>query len=106
MLRPRRLDAPAIGRCVVSRRGRRPLRARRAGDEREDDMNWDQVQGNWEQMKGKAREKWGEITDDEMTEIGGRKDQLIGKIQAKYGSSRADAERESDDWAASLRDDE
>ncbi|WP_404473443.1 CsbD family protein [Vreelandella venusta] len=62
-------------------------------------MNWDQIEGNWKEMKGKARASWGELTDDELTQIGGKKDQLVGKLQQKYGLEREEAERRADDWA-------
>ncbi|UXZ53342.1 CsbD family protein [Halomonas sp. 7T] len=65
-------------------------------------MNWDQIEGNWKEVKGKARASWGELTDDELTQIGGKKDQLIGKLQQKYGLERDEAERRADDWANGL----
>ena len=55
-------------------------------------MNWEQIQGNWKQMTGKARETWGKITDDEMAKIAGKRDQLIGMIQTKYGVAKEEAE--------------
>ncbi len=55
-------------------------------------MNWEQIQGNWKQMTGKARETWGKITDDEMAKIAGKRDQLIGMIQTKYGIAKEEAE--------------
>jgi uncharacterized protein YjbJ (UPF0337 family) len=64
-------------------------------------MNWDQVEGNWKQFKGKVKEKWGQLTDDELDKIGGRKDQLIGRLQAKYGYGREEAEREVEQAASS-----
>ena len=65
-------------------------------------MNWDQIEGNWKQFKGKAREKWGELTDDELDQIGGKKDQLVGALQARYGRSKDDADRDADAWATTL----
>jgi len=62
-------------------------------------MNWDQIEGNWKQLKGKALEKWGEITDDEMDVIAGKKGQLVGKIQARYGMSKEEAEKEVKDFS-------
>ena len=59
-------------------------------------MNWDQIEGNWKQFKGKARQKWGMLTNDELDVIQGRKDQLIGKIQERYGLAREEAEKEVD----------
>ncbi len=65
-------------------------------------MNWDQIKGNWTEAKGKAREKWGELTDDELEEAGGKRDQLVGLIQEKYGKAKAEAEKEVEEWMASL----
>ncbi len=65
-------------------------------------MNWDIVQGKWKQYKGSAKEKWGELTDDELDQAGGQRDQLIGKIQEKYGVGRDEAEKQVDEWSAKL----
>ncbi len=46
-------------------------------------MNWDQIEGNWKQFKGKVKENWGELTDDDLQVIGGKRDKLIGKLQEK-----------------------
>lgn len=62
-------------------------------------MNWDVVQGDWKQLKGKAREKWGKVTDDEWDEIHGNFEQFVGKLQEKYGYARDEAERQANDWA-------
>ncbi len=61
-------------------------------------MNWDQIEGNWKQVKGKARAKWGDLTDDDVDSVNGRRDELVGKIQERYGMERAKAEKEVDDW--------
>lgn len=61
-------------------------------------MNWDIVEGNWAQWKGKAREKWGELTNDDIDVVEGKREQLVGKIQEKYGKTKDEAEREVDDW--------
>ncbi len=55
-------------------------------------MNWEQIQGNWKQMTGKARETWGKFTDDDLAKIAGKRDQLIGMIQTKYGVAKEEAE--------------
>lgn len=65
-------------------------------------MNWDQVQGNWKQFTGKAREKWGELTGDEIEQAAGNRDQLVGKVQERYGVAREEAERQVDEWANRL----
>jgi uncharacterized protein YjbJ (UPF0337 family) len=61
-------------------------------------MNWDRVEGNWKQFTGKAKEQWGKLTDDELTQINGNREQLEGKIQAKYGYAKDKAKQEVDDW--------
>lgn len=60
-------------------------------------MNWDVIEGKWKQIKGSVKEKWGDLTDDELDQIGGNKDRLSGKLQEKYGWAKADADREIDD---------
>ena len=60
-------------------------------------MNWDQIEGNWKQFKGKVKEKWGQLTDDELDQAAGRRDQVIGILQKRYGYERDRAERELDD---------
>ena len=62
-------------------------------------MNWDIVKGNWLQLKGKAREQWGMLTDDDWDRAAGEKDQLLGRLQERYGWTREQAEREIDAWA-------
>jgi len=53
-----------------------------------DDGLWDQIKGNWKQLKGRVREKWGLLTDDDLEHIAGHKDRLVGKIQEKYGEAK------------------
>jgi uncharacterized protein YjbJ (UPF0337 family) len=65
-------------------------------------MNWDQLKGNWKQITGKVKEKWGKLTDDDLTTIAGKRDQLVGKLQERYGYEKAHAERELDDFARTL----
>jgi uncharacterized protein YjbJ (UPF0337 family) len=64
-------------------------------------MNWDTLKGQWKQVQGKAKEKWGDLTDDDMAMIDGKKDQLVGKLQERYGYTKEQAEREADDFARS-----
>ena len=66
-------------------------------------MNWDQVAGNWKQLKGTVREKWGKLTDDDVDVIAGKRDILLGKIQERHGIAREEAEKELKDWEASLK---
>lgn len=65
-------------------------------------MNLDQIQGNWKQLKGRARQQWGELTDDDMDRIAGNSEELVGCVQERYGKSREDAEREVRDWFQTL----
>ena len=64
-------------------------------------MNWDVVKGNWKQFKGQVKEKWGKLTDDDLTAINGRRDQLEGKIQERYGLAKDQAKKQIDDWYGS-----
>jgi uncharacterized protein YjbJ (UPF0337 family) len=59
-----------------------------SGHDQEIEMNWDVVQGNWKQLKGKAKEQWGKLTDDHLDVIAGKFDQLAGKIQETYGVTK------------------
>lgn len=61
-------------------------------------MNWDVIQGKWKQLKGNVKEKWGDLTDDEIDQIDGKKDQLAGKLQEKYGWTKDEAEKQIDDF--------
>jgi len=65
-------------------------------------MNWDQVKGNWTEFKGKVKQQWGELTDDDLDRMAGQRDQLIGQIQKRYGTTREEAERRVRDWEGSL----
>ena len=57
-------------------------------------MNWDRVEGNWKQFKGKIREEWGDLTDDDLDVVAGKRQQLVGKIQERYGVARDEAEKQ------------
>jgi uncharacterized protein YjbJ (UPF0337 family) len=61
-------------------------------------MNWDQVQGQWKQMKGSMKEQWGKLTDDDLTQINGQKDKLVGRLQERYGIAKEEAQRRADEW--------
>jgi uncharacterized protein YjbJ (UPF0337 family) len=62
------------------------------------EMNWDRIAGNWKQMKGAMRERWGKLTDDELDRMAGQRDQLVGKIQERYGCARDEAENQVREW--------
>jgi uncharacterized protein YjbJ (UPF0337 family) len=61
-------------------------------------MNSDQLQGKWKQLKGSVKERWGKLTDDDVDVINGQNDQLVGKIQEKYGIAKEEAQRQVEDW--------
>jgi uncharacterized protein YjbJ (UPF0337 family) len=65
-------------------------------------MNWDQIEGKWKELKGKARTKWGKLTDDDLENVGGKKDMLMGRLQQRYGYKRDQAEKEVDAWIKGL----
>jgi len=65
-------------------------------------MNWDQLKGEWNEVKGKVKSKWGKLTDDDLTEIKGKKDQLIGKLQKHYGHTKEEAEKHIDEFVRSI----
>lgn len=67
-------------------------------------MNWDRIEGNWKQFKGKVKEQWGELTDDDLDRIEGKRDQLIGSIQKAYGYEKDEAERQVTEWVTRNRD--
>jgi len=70
------------------------------------DMNWDRIEGNWRQIMGSARERWGKIADDDLEKAGGRRDQLVGRVQERYGIARDEAQKQVDEWAKALKEEE
>jgi len=65
-------------------------------------MNWDRVEGNWMQFKGKVKEQWGKLTDDQLDQIEGRRDRLVGVLQEQYGIAKDQAEKDVDRWYSGL----
>lgn len=65
-------------------------------------MNWDRIEGNWKQFSGKIKEKWGQLTDDDLATVNGRRDQLEGRIQERYGVGKEEARRQVDDYLNNL----
>jgi uncharacterized protein YjbJ (UPF0337 family) len=65
-------------------------------------MNWEQIQGNWMNIKGKVKERWGDLTDDDLDRIEGRRDQLVGLVQKQYGIAKELAEKEVKAWEKTL----
>lgn len=69
-------------------------------------MNWEQVEGQWKNLKGSVREKWGKLTDQDYEVIAGKKDKFLGKIQERYGFAKDQAEKEVDDFIANMNEDQ
>jgi len=67
-------------------------------------MNNDRIEGNWKQLKGKVKEQWGKLTDDDMKIIEGNQDQLLGKVQERYGIARDEAEKQVKSFRETNRD--
>jgi uncharacterized protein YjbJ (UPF0337 family) len=61
-------------------------------------MDWNRIEGNWKQFKGKIKEQWGQLTDDDIDKINGQREQFEGKIQERYGMTKDAARKELDDW--------
>jgi uncharacterized protein YjbJ (UPF0337 family) len=66
-------------------------------------MNWDQVQDNWLYLKGKLKDNWAKLTDEDITRINGRRDELAARLQERYGFAKSEAEREIGAWLRSQR---
>jgi uncharacterized protein YjbJ (UPF0337 family) len=62
------------------------------------EMDWDRIEGNWKEAKGKIKQKWGQLTYDDLAKINGRRDQLEGKIQQRYGLAKDLVRKNVDDW--------
>jgi len=66
-------------------------------------MNWDTIKGQWKQFSGKVKEKWGQLTDDDLTAINGQQEQLVGKLQERYGYTKEKAQNELNDFLSASR---
>jgi uncharacterized protein YjbJ (UPF0337 family) len=61
-------------------------------------MDWNRVEGNWKQFKGRVKEKWGDLTDDDLDQVNGQRDQLEGLIQERYGIAKDQVRKDVDAW--------
>jgi len=66
-------------------------------------MNWDQISGNWKQFKGSVKERWGKLTDDDLTVVAGKRDKLAGILQERYGYAKDQAEKELDEFSKAAK---
>src|SRR5688572_27066230 len=69
-------------------------------------MNQDIIQGHWKQIKGKVQEQWGKLTDDDIQQISGKKEQLVGKLQVRYGYSKEKAQQIVNDFESKISSEE
>jgi uncharacterized protein YjbJ (UPF0337 family) len=76
--------------------------SRHLGHLQEQVMNWDRVEGGWNAFKGKVQQKWGKLTDDDLTVIDGKRSELSGRLQQRYGVAKDEAERQIDTWLKSV----
>ncbi len=65
-------------------------------------MNWDQIQTQWKQLKGQARQQWSQLTEEDLQRISGNRDKLITGLQERYGMPKQEAESQADNWARNL----
>lgn len=67
-------------------------------------MNWDRIEGNWKQISGKAKSQWGKLTNDDLDVVAGKRDQLAGLIQERYGIAKDEAEKQIDAWQGQVKE--
>ncbi len=65
-------------------------------------MNWDQVKGRWKELEGQVKAKWGKLTDDDLLQINGKKEELVGKLQTRYGHTKEEAVKHIDEFVKSI----
>lgn len=65
-------------------------------------MNWHQIEVHWDKMSRQLKSQWGKLTDDDLEEVAGKKEQLVERVQQRYGLASADAERQVDEWVAKV----
>ena len=65
-------------------------------------MNWDRIEGNWKQFRGRAQQQWGKLTNDDLDVVEGRRQELVGKIQERYGLAKDAAEQQVDTWIQNM----
>ncbi|HXG79437.1 MAG TPA: CsbD family protein [Methyloceanibacter sp.] len=65
-------------------------------------MNWDRIEGNWKQFRGKVLQQWGKLTNDDLDQVEGRRVELVGRIQERYGIAKDEAEKQVDTWLRNI----
>ena len=74
------------------------------GKRKANQMNWDQIEGDWKQFKGKVQQQWGKLTDDDIDVVNGKRTELLGLLQTRYGHDKEQSERAVDEWLKQIRD--
>jgi uncharacterized protein YjbJ (UPF0337 family) len=67
-------------------------------------MNWDRIEGNWKQVAGKVKDNWGKLTADDLDVVKGKRDQLVARIQERYGIAHDEADKQVRDWERNMRE--
>jgi uncharacterized protein YjbJ (UPF0337 family) len=98
--RPRE-QVPPRGRLITTSRAteRPPCSAAKRKDIA---MNWDRIEGNWKQFRGQVQQQWGKLTNDDLDTVEGRRVELVGKIQERYGIAKDEAEKQVDSWIGNM----
>jgi uncharacterized protein YjbJ (UPF0337 family) len=65
-------------------------------------MNWDEIKGNWKTVTGQVKTKWGKLTDDDLTQINGKREELSGRLQKQYGHTKEQAEKHIDEFLKTI----
>jgi uncharacterized protein YjbJ (UPF0337 family) len=65
-------------------------------------MNWDRIEGNWKQFRVRVQQQWGKLTNDDLDTVEGRRTELVGKIQERYGIAKDEAEKQVDSWMRNI----
>ena len=69
-------------------------------------MNWNQIEGRWDQLAGQVKSQWGKLTDDDLKNIAGKRQQLVGKLQERYGILKDDIEKQVNHWLGTIKSDD
>lgn len=65
-------------------------------------MNWDEIKGNWKQVTGQVKSQWGKLTDDDLQQIDGKREELAGRLQVRYGHSKEEVEKKIDEFLSKI----
>jgi uncharacterized protein YjbJ (UPF0337 family) len=91
-----------VGNRFISGNNFRLTRLSLSHQQKEIAMNWDRVEGNWKEFKGKAQQKWGKLTNDDLDVVEGKRVELSGRLQQRYGYAKDEADRQIDSWVNTM----